>query len=123
MNIYNLTLEQLETYFINKGDKKFRAKQIYEWLHVKLVSDFDMMTNLSKDVAKSFILYRENRTRERNKQSPLTRQVKRHIMADNVKNQNANVDENSFGGRRGEASGAVMKDYALNYCMSKKAVP
>ena len=81
-----------------------------------------LMATKRKDVAKSFILYRENRTRERNKQSPLTRQVKRHIMADNVKNQNANVDENSFGGRRGEASGAVMKDYALNYCMSKKAV-
>ena len=81
-----------------------------------------LMATKRKDVAKSFILYRENRTRERNKQSPLTRQVKRHIMADNVENQNANVDENSFGGRRGEASGAVMKDYALNYCMSKKAV-
>lgn len=81
-----------------------------------------LMATKRKDVAKSFILYRENRTRERNKQSPLTRQVKRHIMADNIENQNANVDENSFGGRRGEASGAVMKDYALNYCMSKKAV-
>ena len=81
-----------------------------------------LMATKRKDVAKSFILYRENRTRERNKQSPLTRQVKRHIMAYNVENQNANVDENSFGGRRGEASGAVMKDYALNYCMSKKAV-
>lgn len=32
------------------GEKKFRAKQIYEWLHVKLVSDFDEMTNLSKNL-------------------------------------------------------------------------
>lgn len=32
------------------GEKSFRAKQIYEWLHVKLASDFDEMTNLSKDL-------------------------------------------------------------------------
>lgn len=32
------------------GEKSFRAKQIYEWLHVKLVTDFDDMTNLSKDL-------------------------------------------------------------------------
>ena len=32
------------------GEKSFRAKQIYEWLHVKFASDFDEMTNLSKDL-------------------------------------------------------------------------
>ena len=32
------------------GEKSFRAKQIYEWLHVKLESEFDEMTNLSKDL-------------------------------------------------------------------------
>ena len=32
------------------GEKSFRAKQIYEWLHVKLASDYDEMTNLSKDL-------------------------------------------------------------------------
>ena len=42
-------------------------------------------------------------------------------MASDVKNQNANVDEHSFGGRRGEAANALMKDYALNYCMSDMA--
>ena len=30
------------------GEKPFRAKQVYEWLHVKLADDFDEMTNLSK---------------------------------------------------------------------------
>jgi len=34
------------------GEKAFRAKQIYEWLHVKLVSSFDEMTNLSKELRK-----------------------------------------------------------------------
>ena len=34
------------------GEKKFRAKQIYEWMHVRLVDSFDEMTNLSKDLRK-----------------------------------------------------------------------
>jgi ribonucleoside-triphosphate reductase len=42
-------------------------------------------------------------------------------MAKNVANQNANVDENSFGGRIGETASYVMKDYALNNMMSKKS--
>lgn len=50
MNIYNLTLEQLETYFINKGDKKFRAKQIYEWLYQKRVKSFEEMDNIKKEL-------------------------------------------------------------------------
>ena len=42
-------------------------------------------------------------------------------MAKNVANQNANVDESSFGGRIGETASYVMKDYALNNMMSKKS--
>lgn len=43
------------------------------------------------------------------------------VFAKNVKNQNANVDERSFGGRKGEMSSAILKDYALNYCMSEQS--
>ena len=42
-------------------------------------------------------------------------------MAQNVQNQNANVDEKSFGGRIGEASEVVMKNFALEHCMSEMA--
>jgi ribonucleoside-triphosphate reductase len=42
-------------------------------------------------------------------------------MAQDIENQNANVDEHSFGGRMGEASRIVTKDYALNYFMSRKS--
>ncbi len=42
------TYEQLTEEMERIGEKKFRAKQIYEWLHVKLVDGFDEMTNLSK---------------------------------------------------------------------------
>lgn len=50
MNIYNLTFEQLEEYFINKGEKKFKATQVFEWLYKKRVKSFDEMTNIKKEV-------------------------------------------------------------------------
>ena len=74
-----------------------------------------------KDVAKEYILYRNERTRERNKNSILVRNIGEKLKASNVENQNANVDELSFGGRRGEAAGVLMKQYALDYCMSEMA--
>ena len=74
-----------------------------------------------KDVAKEYILYRNERTRERNKNSTLVRNVGEKLKASNVENQNANVDELSFGGRKGEAANVLMKQYALDYCMSEMA--
>lgn len=49
-NIRHLTLEELQDYFEKSGDKKFRAKQVYEWLWQKHAHSFDAMTNLSKDL-------------------------------------------------------------------------
>ena len=74
-----------------------------------------------KDVAKEYILYRNERTRERNKNSILVRNIGEKLKASNVENQNANVDELSFGGRKGEAANVLMKQYALDYCMSEMA--
>lgn len=54
MNIYNLNIEQLEQYFLNKNDKKYRAKQIYEWLYKKRVKTFDEMDNIKKELKKDF---------------------------------------------------------------------
>ena len=50
-DIRSMTLDELE-YFVTDGlgDKKFRARQIYDWMHVKLVQSFDEMTNLSKNL-------------------------------------------------------------------------
>ena len=47
-DIKSLTLEELTEAFRQMGDKPFRAKQIYQWLHQKRVTDFDEMSNLSK---------------------------------------------------------------------------
>lgn len=48
-DIRQLSLEELEEFFLKKGDKKFRAKQVYEWLWNKSLKNFEDMTNLSLD--------------------------------------------------------------------------
>ncbi len=48
-DIKSLSMEELKEEFAIMGEKAFRAKQTYEWLHQKLVRSFDEMTNLSKD--------------------------------------------------------------------------
>lgn len=50
IDIKSLNLEELKELMVNLGDKPFRAKQIYEWLHVKLTYDFEAMTNLSRQL-------------------------------------------------------------------------
>ena len=46
--VLSLTLGELEQWMEQTGQKKFRAKQIYEWLHVRHARSFDEMTNLPK---------------------------------------------------------------------------
>ena len=49
-DIKSLTLEELKTEMERMGEKSFRAKQLYEWMHVKLVRSFDEMTNLPRSL-------------------------------------------------------------------------
>lgn len=49
-NIRYLSLQDIEDYFETLGEKKFRARQVYDWLWLKAVQDFDAMTNLSKEL-------------------------------------------------------------------------
>ena len=49
-NIRHLSLPEIETYFEKLGEKKFRAKQVYEWLWLKHAHSFEAMTNLSKEL-------------------------------------------------------------------------
>ena len=80
-----------------------------------------LMSTKRKDVAKAYILYREERNKIRNKNSALMQSITEKLAASNVQNQNANMDEHSFGGRMGEARNELMKDYALNYMVSEMA--
>ncbi|MBM7701816.1 23S rRNA (adenine(2503)-C(2))-methyltransferase RlmN [Metabacillus iocasae] len=47
-SIYSLQLHELENWLVERGEKKFRGKQVYDWLYHKRVTAFDDMTNLSK---------------------------------------------------------------------------
>lgn len=80
-----------------------------------------LMSTKRKDVGKKYILYRDERTRERVKKTVLIREVGEKLTASNVQNQNANVDEHSFGGRMGEAADTLTKQYALDYIVSPMA--
>ena len=58
MNIYNYKLSDLEDYFLSIGEKKFKARQVYDWLYVKRVKSFTEMTNIKKDLQeKSDLLF------------------------------------------------------------------
>lgn len=48
-DIKSMDLAQLQIFVEELGEKKFRAKQLYQWMHQKLAAEFDEMTNLSKD--------------------------------------------------------------------------
>lgn len=67
-------------------------------------------------VAKQYITYRFQKEKKRERKN-----ITEKLMAENVVNQNANVDENSFGGRIGETASYIMRDYALNNLVSKMA--
>lgn len=79
------------------------------------------LMDYDRNVAKAYIKYRYKRAMVRNEYKELMEAIKEKVSAENVQNQNANVDEHSFGGRIGETADLVMKRYALEYCMSDMA--
>lgn len=83
-----------------------------------LVEDKLMASN-RKDVARAYIIYRSTRSRIRERNSAWMKAIKEKLSASNVQNQNANVDEYSFGGRKGEADAELMKKLALDDYMSE----
>ena len=50
INIFGLTIEELEEYFLSIGEKKFKAVQLYSWIYGKRVSSFDEMSDMKKTV-------------------------------------------------------------------------
>jgi len=95
-----------------------------ELLNIEEIQDMvekGLMSTKRKDVAKAYILYREDRAKERLRNTQLIQTISEKLTASNVANQNANVDEHSFGGRMGEANGTLMRQYALDYCLSDMA--
>ncbi len=80
-----------------------------------------LMNRRKYDVARSYINYRYLHSMARDQYNTLMNAVSEKLSASNVVNQNANVDEHSFGGRVGEASSLVAKKFALERCMCRKS--
>lgn len=101
--------------YIECLNKNMIVEEIQDQVEEKL------MASNRKDVARKYIIYRNNRTTIREKNTQLMKDISEKLNANNIQNQNANVDEKSFGGRIGEASDTVLKKYALDNCMSEMA--
>lgn len=50
MNIYSLTREEMEEYFVSHGSKKFHADQLFSWLYEKRISSVSEITNIKKEM-------------------------------------------------------------------------
>ena len=100
---------------IEAQSKTLTVEEIQDIVEKKL------MASSHKDVAKAYIQYRQLHKMARSQYQELMEAVADKLEAKNVKNQNANVDEQSFGGRVGEASSVVTRQYALEYLVSPMA--
>lgn len=96
-------------------DKDISVEEIQDIIEKKL------MASGRKDVAKAYVIYRNDRNRARQRKSDLMRRIRIKLNAEQVENQNANVDERSFGGRFGAVASEVLKQYALDELMSDMA--
>lgn len=110
------------------NDILFTIEEIFRELDIKetTVEEIQDMVeeglmDVRPDVAKAYIRYRYKRELARKDYSDLMNTVREKLEASAVQNQNANVDEASFGGRMGEMSSAVSRKYALDYLVSPMA--
>lgn len=106
---------------VQKVTKKLRKLSDISVHDIQTAIENELMHSHFYDVARSYISYRHLHDVAREKYAQLLDIVDEKLFAKNVQNQNANVDEKSFGGRKGEMTNELLKDYALNYCMSKMA--
>lgn len=79
------------------------------------------MRSERRDVARTYIRYRYKKEVARQKRDDFIQAIREKLDGRDIKNQNANVDEASFGGRIGEASSVVTKQLALDYILSPMA--
>ena len=101
--------------FVESRDRDISVEEIQDIIEHKL------MASKRKDVAKAYIKYRYLKGMARDQYKELMDAVAEKLTAKNIQNQNANVDEASFGGRTGEATDVVTRSYALNYLVSPMA--
>jgi len=116
----------ISNYALDKANNiaNFIANKTEDILTVEEIQDLvenGLMSTKRKDVARAYIRYRQERNRQREWNTQMMDKVAVKLAASDVQNQNANVDEYSFGGRRGEADSVIFKQYALDNLVSKMA--
>lgn len=82
------------------------------------VEDY-LMRSERRDVARAYIRYRYKKEVARHQSNDFIKAIREKLEGKDIRNQNANVDERSFGGRQGEASSLVNKKLALDYLVSE----
>ena len=117
---------EVSSYALDKANNiaNFIEQENDKILTVEEIQDLvenGLMSTKRKDVARAYIRYRQDRNRIREWNSNMMDKVAVKLAASDVQNQNANVDEYSFGGRRGEADSVIFKQYALDNLVSKMA--
>lgn len=121
VNNYNFDLaDKIASEIENSVDKMATTKSITVE-EIQDIVEKKLMASNCKDVAKAYVRYRYKQELARNEYKELMDAISEKLSAKNVQNQNANMDEKSFGGRIGEATNLVMKKFALEYCMSDMA--
>lgn len=110
-------IEQLKGTF----DKEIRKRDEIDVEDIQDIIQNELIKRNQYKVVEEFIVYRNKRAEVRERKSDLIKAINKKLNGTNIENQNANVDEASFGGRIGEASRIVAKNDALKYRMSKKS--
>lgn len=93
-------------------------------IHVEEIQDIverELMTSGMKDITQSYIRYRYLHNLARSQYQELIDAIADKLQGRSIQNQNANIDEESFGGKIGEASDIIMRKYALDYIISPMA--
>lgn len=112
--VINNIAEKIET-LASEKETMFTVEDIHNAIENYLI-------NINKyELAKSCIKYKYVKAMANNKYTELMDAVANKIACKEVVNQNANLDEKSFGGRIGETTSLIMKQYALDYCVSPTA--
>ena len=114
--------EDIPNYVYAIADKiEAMAVESEDYLSVEEIQDKveNLLTEFDKETAREYIRYRFQRETVRKNSVKFINAISEKLHGQKIENSNANMDENSFGGRVGEATNVMMRQYALDNCMSE----
>ena len=114
--------EDIPDYVYAIADKiEAMAVESEDYLSVEEIQDKveNLLMEFDKETAREYIRYRFQRETIRKNSTKFIQAISEKLNGQKIENSNANMDENSFGGRVGEATNVMMRQYALDNCMSE----